>query len=224
MLDQIAAVIEDIPPAAAKTGALGTPEMVRAVARAATEFRLSPDRRSRDGEQAWRAARRRSVGRTAAVRNPGDAESSRSGGAHRHDRHAARRRTALREWAPAPPSSRAAIARATRSTCSSTARNGRSSLPRGSTPAIRMARAAPTRRRLPPASRAGSGCATPWRAPNGLSMRPFGAIPDWDMGTGRSTTLRRSDEIRGSCCIAAIRARRSHCGSSRARRRRSPNR
>jgi hydroxymethylpyrimidine/phosphomethylpyrimidine kinase len=40
VLEQIAAVIEDIPPAAAKTGALGAPEMVRAVARAASEFRF----------------------------------------------------------------------------------------------------------------------------------------------------------------------------------------
>jgi hydroxymethylpyrimidine/phosphomethylpyrimidine kinase len=35
VLEQIAAVLEDIPPAAAKTGALGSAEMVRAVARAA---------------------------------------------------------------------------------------------------------------------------------------------------------------------------------------------
>jgi hydroxymethylpyrimidine/phosphomethylpyrimidine kinase len=38
VLEQIAAVVEDIPPGAAKTGALGTPEMVRAVARAAASF------------------------------------------------------------------------------------------------------------------------------------------------------------------------------------------
>src|SRR6516165_4189713 len=38
VLEQIAAVVEDIPPAAAKTGALGSPEMVRAVARAAATF------------------------------------------------------------------------------------------------------------------------------------------------------------------------------------------
>src|SRR4029453_14982877 len=37
---QTAAVVEDIPPAAAKTGALGSPEMVRAVARAAASFRF----------------------------------------------------------------------------------------------------------------------------------------------------------------------------------------
>jgi hydroxymethylpyrimidine/phosphomethylpyrimidine kinase len=36
--EQIAAVIEDIPPAAAKTGALGSTEMVHAVARAAADF------------------------------------------------------------------------------------------------------------------------------------------------------------------------------------------
>jgi hydroxymethylpyrimidine/phosphomethylpyrimidine kinase len=40
MLEQLAAVIEDIPPAAAKTGALGSPAMVRAVARAAASFRF----------------------------------------------------------------------------------------------------------------------------------------------------------------------------------------
>ncbi|MFL5042463.1 MAG: bifunctional hydroxymethylpyrimidine kinase/phosphomethylpyrimidine kinase, partial [Xanthobacteraceae bacterium] len=40
VLEQIAAVVEDIPPAAAKTGALGTPAMVRAVARAAAAFRF----------------------------------------------------------------------------------------------------------------------------------------------------------------------------------------
>jgi hydroxymethylpyrimidine/phosphomethylpyrimidine kinase len=40
VLEQIAAVLEDIPPAAAKTGALGSAEMVEAVARAAREFRF----------------------------------------------------------------------------------------------------------------------------------------------------------------------------------------
>ena len=38
VLEQIAAVLEDIPPAAAKTGALGSLELVEAVARAAAEF------------------------------------------------------------------------------------------------------------------------------------------------------------------------------------------
>jgi hydroxymethylpyrimidine/phosphomethylpyrimidine kinase len=38
VLAQLEAVLEDIPPLAAKTGALGTPEMVRAVARAASAF------------------------------------------------------------------------------------------------------------------------------------------------------------------------------------------
>lgn len=40
ILAQIAAVIEDIPPAAAKTGALGSAAVVRAVARAAAAFRF----------------------------------------------------------------------------------------------------------------------------------------------------------------------------------------
>ncbi len=38
MLEQLAAVLEDIPPAAAKTGALGSAAMVEAVARAAADF------------------------------------------------------------------------------------------------------------------------------------------------------------------------------------------
>jgi hydroxymethylpyrimidine/phosphomethylpyrimidine kinase len=38
VLEQIGAVLEDIPPAAAKTGALGSPELVEAVARAAADF------------------------------------------------------------------------------------------------------------------------------------------------------------------------------------------
>src|SRR6185436_18932080 len=40
VIEQLAAVIEDIPPDAAKTGALGSEEIVRAVARAAREFRF----------------------------------------------------------------------------------------------------------------------------------------------------------------------------------------
>ena len=40
VLEQLALVLEDIPPAAAKTGALGSVEMVRAVARAAAGFRF----------------------------------------------------------------------------------------------------------------------------------------------------------------------------------------
>ena len=40
ILEQIEAVLEDIPPAAAKTGALGSAEMVEAVARAAEAFRF----------------------------------------------------------------------------------------------------------------------------------------------------------------------------------------
>ncbi|MEO7650915.1 MAG: bifunctional hydroxymethylpyrimidine kinase/phosphomethylpyrimidine kinase [Bryobacteraceae bacterium] len=38
VLEQLWAVLEDIPPAAAKTGALGSPAIVRAVARAAAQF------------------------------------------------------------------------------------------------------------------------------------------------------------------------------------------
>src|SRR5260370_35168414 len=38
VLEQIAAVLADIPPGAAKTGALGSMEVVRAVARAAADF------------------------------------------------------------------------------------------------------------------------------------------------------------------------------------------
>src|SRR4051794_27345431 len=38
VLEQLAAVLEDIPPPAAKTGALGSPAMVRAIARAAASF------------------------------------------------------------------------------------------------------------------------------------------------------------------------------------------
>ena len=38
VLEQLAAVLEDIPPAAAKTGALGSAAMVEAVARAAADF------------------------------------------------------------------------------------------------------------------------------------------------------------------------------------------
>jgi hydroxymethylpyrimidine/phosphomethylpyrimidine kinase len=38
VLEQLAAVLEDIPPGAAKTGALGSAEMVEAVARAAEDF------------------------------------------------------------------------------------------------------------------------------------------------------------------------------------------
>ncbi|HEY2016848.1 MAG TPA: bifunctional hydroxymethylpyrimidine kinase/phosphomethylpyrimidine kinase [Bryobacteraceae bacterium] len=40
VLEQLAAVLEDIPPDAAKTGALGSVEVVRAVARAAADFRF----------------------------------------------------------------------------------------------------------------------------------------------------------------------------------------
>ncbi len=40
VLEQIAAVVEDMPPGAAKTGALGSAELVEAVARAAAEFRF----------------------------------------------------------------------------------------------------------------------------------------------------------------------------------------
>jgi hydroxymethylpyrimidine/phosphomethylpyrimidine kinase len=40
VLEQLAAVLEDIPPAAAKTGALGSAEMVEAVAHAAADFKF----------------------------------------------------------------------------------------------------------------------------------------------------------------------------------------
>src|ERR1035438_8135981 len=40
VLEQLAAVLEDIPPGAAKTGALGSGEMVEAVARAAADFKF----------------------------------------------------------------------------------------------------------------------------------------------------------------------------------------
>src|SRR3974390_2664303 len=40
VMEQLEAVLEDIPPAAAKTGALGSAEIVRALARAAAHFRF----------------------------------------------------------------------------------------------------------------------------------------------------------------------------------------
>src|SRR5438105_3607747 len=40
VLEQLAAVLEDIPPGAAKTGALGAAQMVEAVAQAAADFRF----------------------------------------------------------------------------------------------------------------------------------------------------------------------------------------
>src|SRR3712207_3590168 len=39
VIDQLDAVLEDVPPLAAKTGALGTPEMIEAVAAAAARIR-----------------------------------------------------------------------------------------------------------------------------------------------------------------------------------------
>ena len=50
VLEQLAAVIEDIPPGAAKTGALGSAEMVEAVARAAADFPLPAGSGPRDGQ------------------------------------------------------------------------------------------------------------------------------------------------------------------------------
>src|SRR3954468_9668607 len=40
VIEQLDAVLEDIPPAAAKTGALGSAAMVRAIARGAASFRF----------------------------------------------------------------------------------------------------------------------------------------------------------------------------------------
>ena len=56
VLEQIEAVLEDIPPAAAKTGALGSAEMVRAVARAAAGFRFPAGGGPRHGQQTRPAA------------------------------------------------------------------------------------------------------------------------------------------------------------------------
>jgi hydroxymethylpyrimidine/phosphomethylpyrimidine kinase len=76
VLEQIAAVLEDIPPAAAKTGALGSAEMVEAVARAAEEFRfplvVDPVMVSKHGlallpETAVRAIREQLLGRATLV-------------------------------------------------------------------------------------------------------------------------------------------------------------
>jgi hydroxymethylpyrimidine/phosphomethylpyrimidine kinase len=74
VLEQIAAVIEDIPPAAAKTGALGSAEVVEAVAGAAAEFAfplvVDPVMVSKHGlallpESAMRAVRERLLPRAA---------------------------------------------------------------------------------------------------------------------------------------------------------------
>ena len=76
VLEQIAAVLEDIPPAAAKTGALGSAEMVEAVARAAEAFRfplvVDPVMVSKHGlpllpESAARAVREQLLPRAALV-------------------------------------------------------------------------------------------------------------------------------------------------------------
>ena len=55
--EQIAAVLEDIPPAAAKTGALGSAEVVRGGGARRRGLRVSPGGGPGDGEQARRAAR-----------------------------------------------------------------------------------------------------------------------------------------------------------------------
>jgi hydroxymethylpyrimidine/phosphomethylpyrimidine kinase len=76
VLEQIAAVLEDIPPAAAKTGALGSEEMVRALADAAAHFPfplvVDPVMVSKHGapllpESAVRAIREELLGRAALV-------------------------------------------------------------------------------------------------------------------------------------------------------------
>lgn len=76
VLEQLAAVLEDIPPAAAKTGALGSAAMVDAVARAAADFRfplvVDPVMVSKHGlallpEEAVRAIRERLLPHAALV-------------------------------------------------------------------------------------------------------------------------------------------------------------
>ena len=58
VLEQIHAVCSDIPPHAAKIGALGNRAVVEAVAEAAQKLHVSAGDRSRDDQQAWRAPHR----------------------------------------------------------------------------------------------------------------------------------------------------------------------
>ena len=125
---QIRAVLDDLPPAAAKTGALGSREIVEAVADEAAEFGfplvVDPVMISKHGlplvaEEAKSALVRQA--HPAGV--PADAECAGSRGAdgHRNSRprrYAARRLRPRRAWARARCSSRAATWPATPSICS----------------------------------------------------------------------------------------------------------
>src|ERR1035438_4303817 len=101
VLEHLAAVLEDIPPAAAKTGALGSAEMVEAVARAATDFTfplvVDPVVVSKEGVGLLSPAAPGAHPQTAAAaRLPHHAERPRGRSAHRHGdpdvgRHAPRR-------------------------------------------------------------------------------------------------------------------------------------
>ena len=67
VLEQIHAVCSDIPPHAAKLGALGNQAVVEAVAGAAQDFHVSAGDRSGDDQQAWRSAHRGSAQRALAA-------------------------------------------------------------------------------------------------------------------------------------------------------------
>ena len=83
VVEQIRAVIEDIPPQAAKLGALGSLDIVEAVAREAQRFLFSTGNRPGDDQQEWRIIDRRgrrssAVGTSDSAGFPADAQSRRS--------------------------------------------------------------------------------------------------------------------------------------------------
>ncbi len=112
--EQIAAVLEDIPPSAAKTGALGSVEIVEAVADMAATFAFSLSRRSGNDRQARSAAagggRSARLARAADPARGGDyAQSSRGRSAHGHSgdsafRCAPHRGALCAKWGLARPS------------------------------------------------------------------------------------------------------------------------
>jgi hypothetical protein len=189
VLAQLAAVLEDIPPQAAKTGALGNREIVEAIAAAAAGFRfplvVDPVMIGKHGQPLVSAdaiaAIRELLLPLAALICPNLHEAEELTGIRvlTVDDMRNSRQAPLRNGGQSRPGERRAFAGKRGGCLYSMARIGASLPPRISIRRTRMEPAALSRRALPRSWPAAPLWMRPWRAPRVTSPRPFAPTPAW---------------------------------------------
>jgi hydroxymethylpyrimidine/phosphomethylpyrimidine kinase len=204
VLEQLDAVLEDMPPGAAKTGALGSLEVVEAIARAAARFRfplvIDPVMIGKHGHPLLSDAATRAVRDQlmplARLITPNVPEAEALSGIAILSRDDMRRAAArLHELGARAVLIKGGHAAGDAIDLLSDDAGSANFRRRGSIRATPTAPAAPTRLPLPPVWLSACRSATPWPRPNSSFMKPSGLLPNWAAAPDRSTIMRRCYEV-----------------------------